>query len=129
MDRKGGDEMMQASELRKDRALVNSIDWTMTPEKAIEMYLEWGTGWIRGNDFVSRNDQESYYFVVYDWLAPQVTLVRRTAEGAEEIASIPVPEDLFKQSVQEDGYSPGVGVHPLNLPLKKWVSDTIHGAF
>jgi hypothetical protein len=120
--------MMTLGELKDNRKLVNLIDWTMTPEKAIEMYLEWGTGWIRGNDFVSSNDQESYYFVVYDWLDPQVTLIRRSMAGAEEIASIAVPQELFQEAVEEDGYHPGVGVHALNLPLKKWVSDTIHGA-
>ena len=121
--------MMKIRELKENRKLVNSVDWTMTPEKAIEMYLEWGTSWSRGNDFVSSNDQESFYFVVYDWLAPQVTLIRRTAEGAEEILSIPVPKKLFQQAVQEDGHNPGVGVHALNLPLKKWVCDSIHGYF
>ena len=40
--------MMDLTELRQDRKLVNSIDWGMTPEKAVEMYLEWGTSWIRG---------------------------------------------------------------------------------
>ena len=48
--------MLSLAELRKNRTLVNSIDWAMTPEKAVEMYLEWGTGWIRGNDFVSSSD-------------------------------------------------------------------------
>lgn len=33
--------MLSVTELQKDRILVSTIDWTMTPEKAVEMYLEW----------------------------------------------------------------------------------------
>jgi len=122
--------MMNIRELKEDRKLVNEINWEMTPDKAIEMYLEWGTGWIRGHDFVSSSDQESVYFVLYDWEEdpPVVTLLRRSVEGAEEIAKIEVPANLFHQAAKEDGYRPGVGVHPLNKPLKEWLNNAIHGA-
>ena len=106
--------MLNLNELKEDRRLVNEIDWEMTPDKAIEMYLEWGSGWIRGHDFVSSPDQESVYFVLYDWEEnlPQVTLLRRNVEGAEEIAKVEVPADLFYEAAREDGYRVGVGVHP-----------------
>ncbi|MFW9930091.1 MAG: DVU0772 family protein [Candidatus Thorarchaeota archaeon] len=120
--------MLNLEELKADRNLVNKIDWTMTQEKAIEMYLEWGTGWIRGHDFVSYMGQESFYFVIYDWEdPPQVTLLRRTTEGTEELAKVPVPEDLFKEAVKEDGYKPGVGVHSLNQNLKACICSLIDG--
>ncbi|MBU0674802.1 MAG: hypothetical protein KJ950_09190 [Proteobacteria bacterium] len=119
--------MMNKQELKENRQLINEIDWGMTPEKAIEMYLEWGTGWIRGNDFVSSADQESYYFVVYDWEdPPQVTLIHRTVEGAEDIAKVEVPANLFIDAAREDGYKPGVGVHPLHQPLQEWVSKALN---
>ena len=119
--------MLSEQELKANRRLVNEIDWSMTPEKAIEMYLEWGTGWIRGNDFVSSQDQESIYFVLYDWEEDptQVTLVRRTVEGAEDIAKVEVPPELFIQAAKDDGYKPGVGVHPLNRQLKEWVCNSL----
>ena len=121
--------MLTREELKADRKLVNEIDWSMTPEKAIEMYLEWGTGWRRGNDFVSTMGQESIYFVLYDWLTPRrVTLIRRTTAGAEEIAEVEVPQDLFMQAWKEDGDRPGVGVHSLNHELKEWVCRTLDGA-
>jgi len=120
--------MLNLSELRQDRNLVNKIDWTMSQEKAIEMYLEWGTGWIRGHDFVSYMGQESVYFVIYDWEnPPQVTLLKRTTNGAEELAKIAVPEDLFRKALAEDGYKPGVGVHSLSEELKKWLCRQIDG--
>jgi len=105
--------MLNISELKENRKLVNEINWEMTPDKAIEMYLEWGTGWIRGHDFVSSSDQESVYFVLYDWEEdpPVVTLLRRSVEEVVEIAKIEVPANLFHQAAKEDGYRPGVGVH------------------
>ena len=122
--------MLNISELKADRQLVNEINWEMTPDKAIEMYLEWGTGWIRGHDFVSSADQESVYFVLYDWEEdpPVVTLLRRSMEEVEEIAKVEVPAELFYRAAKEDGYRPGVGVHPLNLPLKEWLNNAIHGS-
>jgi hypothetical protein len=120
--------MLTLEELKADRDLVNKIDWNMTQEKAIEMYLEWGTGWVRGNDFVSTMGQESFYFVLYDWLRPpRVTLIKRTTAGADEIAEVEVPEDLFMKAWQEDGDRPGVGVHPLNHELREWVCKAVDG--
>jgi hypothetical protein len=121
--------MLTLTELRKNRKLVNSIDWAMTPEKAVEMYLEWGTGWIRGNDFVSSSDDESYYFVIYDWETepPLVTLVHRTLEGAEELAKIEVPKELFDAACKEDGKRPGGTVHRLNRGLQDWLNSRIQG--
>jgi len=119
--------MLNTEQLKADRHLVNRIDWTMTPEKAIEMYLEWGTGWIRGHDFVSYHGQESVYFVIYDWESPQATLIRRTMKEAVEIAKVPVPLDLFRQASHEDGYRPGVGVHPINRPLREWLCKAVDG--
>ncbi|MCI5149314.1 MAG: hypothetical protein D3916_07995 [Candidatus Electrothrix sp. MAN1_4] len=121
--------MLGITELKKNRTLVNSIDWAMTPEKAVEMYLEWGTGWIRGNDFVSSSDDESYYFVIYDWETepPLVTLVHRTLEGAEELAKIEVPQELFDAACKEDGKRPGGTVHRLNRGLQDWLNSRIQG--
>jgi hypothetical protein len=120
--------MLTGEELKADRKLVNKIDWNMTQEKAIEMYLEWGTGWVRGHDFVSTMGQESIYFVLYDWLRPwRVTLIRRTTAGAEELAEVEVPEHLFMRAWKEDGDRPGVGVHTLNQELKEWVCQAING--
>ena len=121
--------MLSLAELRKNRTLVNNIDWTMTPEKAVEMYLEWGTGWIRGNDFVSSADDESYYFVIFDWETepPVVTLIHRTLEGADELAKIEVPKELFDAACKEDGIKPGGTVHRLNRSLQDWLTTRIEG--
>ena len=117
--------MLTLNELRKNKDLVNDIDWDMTPEKAVDMFLEWGAGWTRGNDFVSGNDQK-LYFVLFDWEdKPRATLIKRNMEGATELAKICVPSDLFHKACREDGYRPGGTVHPLNEELKQWVSTVL----
>lgn len=121
--------MLSLEQLKANRQLVNSIDWNMTPEKAVEMYLEWGTGWIRGHDFVHSSTDESVYFVVFDWEdAPtRATLIRRTMEGAEELAKIEVPAHLFHEACREDGWRPGGTVHRPHRALKEWLCRAIDG--
>ena len=115
-------------DLKTKRDLVHRIDWTMTPEKAVDMYLEWGAGWTRGNDFVRSGDDESIYFVIYDWESPaQVTLLRRSSKEVEELAKIPVDEKLVKKSIEQGGKKAGVGVYPPSKELKKWLTQAIDG--
>ncbi len=116
------------NDLKTKRDLVHQIDWTMTPEKAVDMYLEWGAGWTRGNDFVRSGEDESIYFVIYDWETPaQVTLLRRSSKEVEELAKIPVDEKLVTKSIDEGGKKAGVGVYPPNEELKKWLAQAIDG--
>lgn len=120
--------MMTLDQLKKNRALVNSIDWEMTPEKAVDMYLEWGAGWTRGNNFVNSDKTESIYFVLYDWETPcQATLIKRTMKEAVEISKISVPEDLFTEACDEDGRRPGGTVHRINDKLITWLNEQING--
>jgi len=114
--------MWGLEELKGHREIIDRIDWDMTPEKAVETYLEWGTGWSRKGDFVQYPGQESLYFVIYDWEKPlQVTLIQRSMRDAEEIAKLDAPEDLIGKSIHEGGRKPGVGVYAINEELKQWL--------
>jgi hypothetical protein len=118
--------MWGLNDLKAHRDIIDQIDWEMTPEKAVETYLEWGTGWARKDDFVRYRDQQSYYWVVYSWEQPlQATLVRRTTQEMEEIAAIPAPLELLQQAVFEGGRKPGVGVYAIHEPLKHWLKTTL----
>lgn len=118
--------MRSLEELKKLREIVNRIDWSMTPEKAVDMYLEWGAGWTRGTEFARSGEEESIYFVIYDWeTPPQVTLLRRSSKEVEELAKIEVPEELVRESVEEFGYRPGVGVYALSRNLQKWLNERL----
>jgi len=118
--------MWRLEELKAHRETVEGIDLEMTPEKAVETYLEWGTGWSRKNDFVRYAGQESLYFVIYEWEdPPRVTLLRRNTQGVEEIAQLEAPPELVRQSIEEAGRKPGVGVYAPNEPLKEWLREQL----
>ena len=61
--------MMTLEDIRQNQDLVNSIDWDMTPEEAVTLYLEWGNNWSHGRMVKSKKDV-SYYFVIYTWINP-----------------------------------------------------------
>ncbi len=108
-------------ELKQQREIVNNIDWDMTPEKAIDMYLEWGASWCRGTEFVKGNE-ESYYFVIYDWEKPAtVTLIKRNTKEVKELAKIPIKPSFIDEAQKQFGVKAGVGVYPLPEELKSWL--------
>lgn len=114
--------MWDFEQLKAERAILDRIDWEMTPEKAVETYLEWGTGWSRKGDAVQTASHESLYFVIYAWEAPpQVTLIRRNVREAVEVAKIPVPADMVHKAIHEAGRKPGVGVYALSEELRQWL--------
>jgi len=118
--------MWGLEELKAARKILDWIDLEMTPEKAVETYLEWGTGWSRKDDFVRYMGQESYYFVIYAWEEPpQLTLLRRDSHGVEEIAKLEAPRDLVRECIDEAGRKPGVGVYALSEPLKVWLRELL----
>jgi hypothetical protein len=118
--------MWGLEELRSRREIIDSIDWDMTPEKAVEAYLEWGTGWSRKETSVTYIGQEALYFVIYDWEEPpQVTLIRRSSREAEEIAKIGAPKELISNAVAEAGRKPGVGVYAITEELKLWLKNLL----
>lgn len=118
--------MWGLEELERNREVIDEIDWEMTPEKAVETYLEWGTGWTRKEDFVRTIDQESIYFVIYEWeKPPQVTLLRRNMHDAMEIAKVPVPESMVQRAVDQGGQKPGVGVYALSHELVEWLKEQL----
>ena len=118
--------MWELEELKAHREIIDIIDWEMTPEKAVETYLEWGTGWSRRGDFVQYIDQQSLYFVIYNWEEPpQVTLIQRTMREANEIAKIQAPGDLIRKAIDEGGRKPGVGVYAITDELKQWLQTLL----
>lgn len=118
--------MWGLEELKGHREIIDLIDWEMTPEKAVETYLEWGTGWSRKGDFVQYAGQESLYFVIYAWEdPPQVTLVRRDMKEADEIAKIQVPGEMIRKAIEEAGRKPGVGVYAITDELEQWLRTVL----
>ena len=112
--------MMQLEELKKNNALLNSIDWEMTPEEAVRLYLEWGNNWARGNYVIRSKDDVSHYFVVYAWdEEPVVYLVRRNSEEAVDLAKIRLPGELKKRFLESIGRHKGV--YSIEGDVKTWL--------
>lgn len=86
------------------------IDWNLSPEHAVTMYLEWGNNdWHAEYPPVRSKDDYSTYFVVDTWSGmPVVRLVRRNSENAEELATVQVPEVLANRFLAEYGGLKGI---------------------
>lgn len=86
------------------------IDWNLTPEHAVTMYLEWGNNdWHAEYPPVRSKDDYSHYFVVDTWQEPpMVRLVRRNSEAATDVVSVPLPESLRIEFTQEYGTLKGI---------------------
>ncbi|MGC9196471.1 MAG: DVU0772 family protein [Syntrophobacteraceae bacterium] len=118
--------MWGIEDLKTHREIIDRLDWEMTPERAVETYLEWGTGWARRDQFVRFADQQALYFVIYDWeKPPQVTLIRRTMKEADEIAKIPAPADMVQRAIKAGGRKPGVGVYAITEELEQWLKEEL----
>ncbi len=119
--------MMTLDDIRKDSDLVNAIDWDMTPEEAVRLYLEWGNNWARGNYVIRSKDDVSHYFVVNTWKEkPVVYLIRRNSEEAEELAKLRMPGDLESRYMQING--PHKGVYEIDGEVKDWLQEELYEA-
>lgn len=123
--------MLALQDIRDDLKLINEIDWEMTPEKAVSLYLEWGNNWNHGIKMVRSKDEAAYYFVVYSWEdGPRVHLVRRDGNGAEELAIIDLPPEVSERFLHEWGGHKGT--YALTQDVESWlkdelgVNDTVH---
>jgi len=116
----GQGTMMGLKELRLDRELVDAIDWDMSPEEAVRLYLEWGNNWSRGYRMVRSKDDESHYFVLNTWEdVPVIYFIRRATEGAVELARVELPENLSKQ-IQKGRGTPK-GIYAVEDGVKDWL--------
>jgi hypothetical protein len=115
--------MMTLDDIKNNLELVNSIDWDMTPEEAVTLYLEWGNNWAHGK-VVRSKDDVSYYFVVNNWKGePIIYLIKRNSEEALELAAFNMPEDI--KGSFSDSVSGLKGVYPVTGKVKKWLQDTL----
>lgn len=106
--------MYKLNDIKEDRELIDSIDWHMTPEDAVRLYLEWGNNWSRGNDQIKSKNDVSHYFVLNSWgEKPLIYLIRRNSEEAKELAVIEPPDSLLS-SYQK-------GVFAVDGEIRTWL--------
>jgi len=117
--------MMILNDIKNNRDIINSIDWDMTPEEAVRLYLEWGNNWAGGNYVIRSKEDETVYFVVNTWKeSPVIYLIRRNSEDAEEIAKIDMPSDLERRFMKTNGSIKGV--HSIEGEVKKWLKEQLN---
>ena len=119
--------MMQLNEIKSDQNLLNSIDWDMTPEEPVRLYLEWGNNWARGNYVIRSKSDVSHYFVVNTWgESPKIYLIRRNSDEAVELAEIMMPEHLKERFLTSIGYNKGV--YSIEGDVKEWLQKELYDA-
>ena len=116
--------MMKLDDIKKDQDLINAIDWDMTPEEAVRLYLEWGNNWAGGNYVIRSKDDTAHYFVVNTWKdTPVIYLIQRNSEEAKELAKIEIPEGLKKRYVKI--YGKARGVYSVEGEIKAWLKKEL----
>jgi hypothetical protein len=116
--------MMELDDIKNNTALLNDIDWDMTPEEAVRLYLEWGNNWSRGNYVIRSKDDIAHYFVVNTWgKSPVIYLIQRNSEDAKELAQIEIPEELKKNYIEVNGNIKGV--YAIEGKIKDWLKKTL----
>ncbi len=116
--------MMGLKELKGKQDLIDSINWEMTPEEAVRLYLEWGNNWSRGYNMVRSKNDIATYFVLNTWEKdPVIYLIQRSSEGAIELARIEIPEELQKQIKTElHSYR---GIFSVDDHIRKWLEKEL----
>jgi len=118
--------MTGLEEIRENRELVNMVDWDMTPEEAVVLYLEWGNNWTHGKNLIRSKNDVSHYFTVNTWdNPPKIYLIRRNSEEAVELAAIELPATLRDPFLKSVGYNKGV--YALTDELKAWLEKELTG--
>ncbi len=116
--------MMGLEELKKDDKLIDSIDWSMTPEEAVRLYLEWGNNWSGGYKMVRSKDDSVHYFVLNTWYeTPLIYFVKRDYGGAVELAEIEVP-DVMRHEKKYD-IPIAKGVFAVDGELQFWLKKEL----
>lgn len=118
---------MKLDDIKKNQRLVDLIDWDMTPEEAVRLYLEWGNNWTRGNYVIRSKGDVSHYFVVNTWKKePVIYLIRRSSEEAEELAEIKMPRSLKEAYQKENGSLKGV--YAVEGEVRDWLKQELEAA-
>ncbi len=117
--------MLTLEELRDNWKLTSVIDWDMTPEDAVTLYLEWGNNPATGKRRIISKNDESYYFVVNTWKDPaMIYFIRRNSDEAVELARIDMPEELRKRFTESVSHLKGV--YPVNDEIREWLEEQLY---
>jgi hypothetical protein len=119
--------MKSLKDLQQDKDLINAIDWDMTPEEAVRLYLEWGNNWARGNYVIRSKNDVSHYFVVNTWKEkPVIYLIKRNSEDAKELARIEMPKTIQSSFLKQNGLLKGI--YAVDGEVRQWLKKELGNA-
>ena len=101
------------------------IDWNLSPEDAVTLYLEWGNNdWHAEHPPVRSKEDTAIYFVVDTWSgSPLLRLVQRNSEQANDLGCQPLPPEQAKLFCEEFGELKGI-FEP-TPPIKEWLRNQL----
>lgn len=118
-------DMLSLKSIKNDINLLNAIDWDMTPEEAVRLYLEWGNNWAGGKYVIRSKEDVTHYFVVNTWgKNPVIFLIRRNSEEAVELAKIDMPKKVRERFLKSNGNLRGV--YAIEGEVKEWLKKALH---
>ena len=105
----------------------HTIDWNLTPEDAVRLYLEWGNNnWHDEHPPVRSKDDVAIYFVIDHWLEkPTLRLVKRNSEKAEDLYSQDLPKELEEKFKEDHCTLKGISTPPDSI--KEWIKSQVYG--
>ena len=119
-------EILTIERIKADRKIMNCLNLDMTPERAVALYLEWGSSWAHGRDFVRSEGDVSCFFRIDAWEAPaKVLLVRQSISDEKVLGEVEVPAELVAQALQAWGGKKGT--YGLSDELKRWLKRELTG--
>jgi hypothetical protein len=118
--------MLTIEEIKGNREIMNCLNLDMTPERAVALYLEWGSSWAHGRDFVRSAGDVSCFFKIDAWAAPaKVLLVRQSIGDERVIGEVEVPAELVARALES--WSGKRGTYGLTDELRGWLKRELTG--
>lgn len=116
--------MLNMEDIKENEELMDCLNLEMTPEKAVSLYLEWGSSWAHGRDFVRSGSDVSCYFTIDAWKTPpQILLVRQSMAETEIVGEVEVPPELVDRELKSWGGKKGT--YGISEEIRDWISSKL----
>ena len=116
--------MLSIEEIKENQEIMDSLNLDMTPEKAVALYLEWGSSWAHGRDFVRSDSDVSCYLTIEAWKTPaQLLLVRQSMAETEIVGEVEIPDELMKRELESWGGRRGT--YGIGEEVKNWFRNKL----
>lgn len=116
--------MLSMEDIRENGEIMDCLNLEMTPERAVALYLEWGSSWAHGRDFARSASDVSCYFTLDAWKTPaKIVLVRQSMAEDEILGEVSVPPDLIAKEVASWGGRKGT--YGISEELKRWIRNEL----